>query len=330
MTNKKIAVISFDHWDYDKHIVNTLQKKGINATHIKIGGFRHQNLFQRLTNTFSKIFLNKNPKLKKRQDFILKTLAKIGFQDQILVINPELIDLEYHLEIKKSTNKYIAYLYDSVNRCPVEHLLNGIFDTIFSFDDNDIAKYNFKKTNNYIYFDKKPLDLNKPEFDVFYLASYDKRLDLLNEISRKLISINKTYLFIVVGKKTWKKNVLKLFDNSNKSIIYRRNRIKQQDIGTFYSKTNVILDLVRDKQIGLSFRVFEAMAFQKKIITSNKSIKNYDFYNPKNILIVDKSNLEFDKSFFENNYEPLPDEIYSKYTINSWVENVFELKLKIC
>lgn len=325
MSNKKIAVISFDHWDYDKHIVSTLQKKGIDAAHIKIGGFRHQNLFQRLTNTFSKVFLNKNPKLKKRQDFILESLSKIGFQDQILVINPELIDLEYHLEIKKSTNKYIAYLYDSVDRCPVEHLLNGIFDAIFSFDDNDISKYNFKKTNNYIYFDKKPLNLKKPEYDVFYLASYDKRLDLLNQISKKLNEINKTYLFIVVGKKTWKKSVTNLFKNSNKSIIYRRNRIKQEDIGFYYSKTNVILDLVRDNQIGLSFRVFEAMAFQKKLITSNKSIKNYDFYNPNNILIVDKSNLIFESPFFESNYEPLSDDIYRKYTLNSWVENVFDL-----
>ncbi len=326
MSNKKIAVISFDHWEYDKHIVSTLLEKGIDATHIKIGGFRHQNLLQRMTNTFSKVFLNKNPKLKKRQDFILETLSKIGFQDQILVINPELIDLEYHLEIKKSTNKYIAYLYDSVDRCPVEHLFNGIFDGIFSFDDNDISKYSFKKTNNYIYFDEKPLDLKKPEFDVFYLASYDKRLDLLNQISRKLNEINKTYLFIVVGKKTWKKSLLNFFNNSNKSIIYRRNRIKQEDIGLYYSKVAVILDLVRDNQIGLSFRVFEAMAFQKKLITSNKSIKNYDFYNPNNILIVDKSDLVFDNSFFETSYEPLPDEIYKKYTLNSWVENVFELQ----
>ena len=87
----------------------------------------------------------------------------------------------------------------------------------------------------------------------------------------------------------------------------------------------MILDLVRDNQIGLSFRVFEAMAFQKKLITSNKSIKNYDFYNPKNILIVDKSNLVFDNSFFETKYEPLPDDIYRKYTLDSWVENIFEL-----
>lgn len=325
MSNKKIAVISFDHWDYDKHIVSTLLEKGIDATHIKIGGFRHQNVWQRLTNTFSKVFLNKNPKLKKRQDFIIETLLRIGFQDQILVINPELIDLEYHLKIKKFTNKYIAYLYDSIERCPVEHLLNGVFDSIFSFDDNDISKYNFKKTNNYIYFDKKPLDLKKPEFDIFYLASYDKRLDLLNEISLKLLAINKTYMFIIIGKKTWKKNISNFFKNTDKSIIYRRNRIKQQDIGFYYSKTAVILDLVRDNQIGLSFRVFEAMAFQKKLITSNKSIKNYDFYNPKNILIVDKFNLVFDNSFFETNYEPLPDDIFIKYTLDSWVKNVFGL-----
>ena len=87
----KIAVISFDHWNYDAHIVTALQKKGIESFHIKIGNFKYKNTWERIQNTFSKVFLGKNPKLKKRQDYILEQLKENGFQNQILVINPELI-----------------------------------------------------------------------------------------------------------------------------------------------------------------------------------------------------------------------------------------------
>ncbi|WP_228731997.1 MULTISPECIES: hypothetical protein [Pseudomonas] len=53
-------------------------------------------------------------------------------------------------------------------------------------------------------------------------------------------------------------------------------------------------------QAGLSFRFFEAMTSRKKVITTNKSVVDYDFYNPANILVIDE-----------------------KYTLQGWVKTVF-------
>ncbi len=323
---KKITLISFDHWNYDNHIIQVLKDKGFEANHINIGKYKHVNLVEKIKNTFSKIFLNKNPKIKKRQDYIIETLNILGIQDQILVINPELIDLNYHLEIKKHTTKYIAYLYDSVARCPIEHLLTGIFDEIYSFDKEDVKKFNFKKITNYIYLDKKEIPKFKPKYDVFYLASFDNRLKIINKIEKELNKINVSYLFIIVGKKTWKKKILSIINFKNKTIKFRRKRIKQNEIGKFYEQTAVIFDIVRDNQTGLSFRIFEAMAYQKKIITNNQSIVEYDFYKSNNIFVIDKNITNFEAIFFKTPYEPIPNEIYNKYTIDNWVDTVFELK----
>ena len=153
--SQKICIISFDHWNYDKHIVDQLIANKIDAFHIKIGGFKHKNIRTRMSNSFSKIFLGKNPKIQKRQEHIIEMLEKNGLQDQILVINPEVISLEYHLKIKQFTKKYICYLYDSVERCPVEHLLHGVFDQIYSFDHDDVKKYGFKQITNYNYLEKQ-------------------------------------------------------------------------------------------------------------------------------------------------------------------------------
>ena len=85
------------------------------------------------------------------------------------------------------------------------------------------------------------------------------------------------------------------------------------------------MDLVREHQTGLSFRVFEALATDNKIITNNNNIENYGFFNPKNILIInnDFENLEVD--FFNNDYETISPEIYNHYTINNWVKNIFKI-----
>lgn len=322
----KICIISFDFWNYDEHIAATLRNRGIEAHHINIGAYKHKNFSAKVTNTFSKVFLQKNIKNEKRQEFILEELKKLGPQDQILVINPELITKKFHLEIKKYTSRYIAYLYDSLARCPIGDLKN-LFDEIYSFDSKDASKYRFTKVNNYNYL-KTSSNSHKPDYDLVYLASYDERLKNLYNITERLESLGLTYQYIIVGKKTWKKNLLKLvsFSGNNISKKYQTRRVSQKNIPQFYEKGKVLLDLVRENQTGLSFRIFEAMALKKKIITNNKMVREYDFYKPENILIVDNNLEAITKEFFETSYVKLEDDIYRKYTLDHWVEIVFKLK----
>ena len=60
-------------------------------------------------------------------------------------------------------------------------------------------------------------------------------------------------------------------------------------------------------------------------MTNNPSITNYDFYNPNNIMVIDEENMNFDAAFFTTPYEPIPENIYNQYTLNTWVETVFEI-----
>jgi hypothetical protein len=332
----KISLISFDNWNYDKEIVIALSKKNIEATHINIGAYKHKNLFERLKNLFFKIFLNKNLKFKKRQEYILKTLTKLGHQDQILVLNPDLIDYEYHKQIKQHTNRYITYLYDSIARSmyPIEHLLNGVFDDIYSFDKIDVENYNFKKINNYIYFDKQEIvNQENTKYKLISIASFDKRFNLFNKIANQLSEMNYNFLFIFVSRNINYKllkhklnNFNKKQDALNKSIYFQSKKIPLSDIKKFYNQSSVLLDLVQDNQTGLSFRVFEALGLQKKLITNNKTIINYDFYDPKNIMVLKNEKLNFNTDFFTDPYNQLPDTIYNQYTIENWVKVVFELE----
>jgi hypothetical protein len=319
---QKIAVISFDHWNYDAHIVSALQKKGIDSFHIKIGNFKYKNTWERIQNTFSKVFLGNNPKLKKRQEYILQQLKDKGFQNQILVINPELIDLEYHLEIKKHTDKYIAYLYDSVSRCPVEHLLEGVFDEIFSFDKNDVLTYGFSETTNYIYFDTpKKAAIQKQNF--IYIGSIDNRLDYLNQFAEHIKKHQQSFLFYAIGKKAFINKLKQLFLGKNKNIIFQKKRFTQNETLKMYAESETIVDLVRDNQSGLSFRIFEALGLQKNIITNNNYIATYDIYNSGKIVYLDDLNKINEVAFIDSKYSI---ELIDKYHIQNWIKNVFSLQ----
>ena len=320
----KICVISFDFWGYDAHIVETLKEKGIEANHIKIGAVSYENFGERLTNFFSKVFLGKNLKYQKRQKFVIEQLDKLGHQDQILVLNADTFDhstLEY---MKKCANRFITFLYDNLDRCPVQDKLH-FFDKIYSFDDKDIEKHGFERLTNYNYLPFLSQEKQNPSEDALYITSYDKkRIKQLDILSQKFEELRLKFDLYVIGKKSWKNQLMKPF--SKNKIVFTRKRINHENLPEFYKRTKVILDLMRENQYGLSFRVFEAMALEKKIITDNEKIKNYDFYNPNNILVLNKDFSNITKEFFETPYQSLPEEIYKKYTLEKWVEQVFNLE----
>lgn len=328
----KICIISFDNWHYDNQIIKALERKKIITHHINLGKYKHKNILQRSKNAFYKLFFNKNLKFQKRQEFIIESLTKFGFQDHILVLNPDLIELNFHYKIKQHTKNYMVYLYDSIARSkyPIEHLLEGIFDVIYSFDNDDVLKYNFKKIDNYIYLDKKKNE-QKSTFKVMTVSSFDKRFPLFNKIANQLSEFKFSFEFIFVSKNIlYKVLKYKLITNDkiNGKIKFQSKKVSLEEVKSLYNKSDIILDLVQGYQTGLSFRVFESMALQKKLITNNSNIINFDFYNPNNILVID-SDINFDSSFFITPYEPIPDAIYKKYTLENWVDTIFELKSRI-
>ncbi len=320
----KISVISFDFWGYDAHIVDTLKVKGIDAHHIRIGSVSHNNFGERAINCFSKIFLNKNLKHQKRQSFVIEQLNKLGHQDQILVLNPDAFEHSTLEHMKKCTNRLVTFLYDNLDRHPAQDKLH-FFDKIFSFDDQDIQNYGFEKLTNYNYLPFLPKEQQNSHVDALYITSYDKkRIEQLKVLSQKFQRLNLSFDLYVIGKKSWKHQIIKPFTENK--IIFSKKKICHKNLPQYYKNTKVILDLMRKNQYGLSFRIFEAIALEKKIITDNEKIKNYDFYNSNNILVLNKDFSNITKDFFETPYQTLPEKIYEKYTLEKWVERVFNLK----
>lgn len=322
----KICVISFDFWHYDAYIVEKLKEKGIDAHHINIGAFTHKNWAARAKNTVSKVFAGKNLKHEKRQQFIIDSLQQIGKQDQILVINPEAIEERVHQKIRAFAERNIAYLYDSMARNPAQHILH-FFDDVFSFDDEDVKNFGFQKITNYNYLPHQPND-KTPENDLFYITSYDKtRIFRLKKLISQMRKIDATFKVIVAGKKSWKNQLQQIFSKENTDVLtFRRKNIAQKTLPSLYKNSKAILDLQRENQTGLSFRIFEAMALEKKFVTDNEKIKQYDFYHPQNILVLNTDCTNLEKSFFETQYQKLPKEIYEKYTLDFWIKTVFNVQ----
>ena len=312
----KITIISFDNWGFNDHIATALKKDGHSVRHINFNDFtyKYPNILYRYYNFILKTIVKKNIKNIHSGNEILKRLKENNeIQDIILTIKGDFIDPKSILNFKKYTKKSIAYFNDGTNRCPKITRVIPNFDEVYSFEKEDCKKFNLKFMTNWIYPIQSKIKKNT-DYQIFNISSKDKRSHIISKITSVLKEKNINYKIIVFDKKN---------KNRDPNIEYTTKHIPLSEVNTYIRNAQVLLDISRKGQKGLTFRVFESIGLEKKLITTNADIKNYDFYNPNNILIIDERKPDIPLDFFNNEYEKIPEEILKKYTLEEWINQVF-------
>ena len=318
----KITIISMDNDGYNDFIPKELNKMNIDVTYINLynSRYKYPSILHKVLNFFFKLFFNYNLKRVHIEKHILQRLEKLEFQDHILITRADLFNKSTIIKIKKYTKNLIANFNDHVDKFPRIKKVAPYFDKVFSFQKTDVERYGFNFLTNFIYI-KEPIikDSNKKvKWRVFNVSRLDRRVDFFEKISKSLNKLKISNRIIVVGNSKFRKNKIHNLDHTTL-------HIPIEEVQDLIMKSDVMLDVCRNDQSGLSFRIFESMMYRKKIITNNADILNYDFYNPNNILVVNKEASNITKEFFETEYQDIKEDIYNKYALESWVKKVFDL-----
>lgn len=92
-----------------------------------------------------------------------------------------------------------------------------------------------------------------------------------------------------------------------------------ETVNKVYSESKVLLDLSHPNRQGMTINCVTALATGKKLITTNKRIKEEPFYDPAVIYILDKDRPEFDLEFFHSAYQPLKME---NLRLDNWLRHL--------
>ena len=119
----------------------------------------------------------------------------------------------------------------------------------------------------------------------------------------------------------------KLFNKYFKGVKWsdvRFERMPFEKLYKIYADSKCVIDVENAGQHGLTMRSIEILGLQRKLITTNKDIQNYDFYNKNNIFILDRANPVMDMDFFKAPYEKLNEKLYGKYSLENWILEVLK------
>ena len=198
----------------------------------------------------------------------------------------------------KKENKVIVYFWNYIDDNNKYILNDKNIDEFWTFDKNDAKKYNMKY-NPQFYTKNVKIQDEQNKYDVLFLGRSKTRKKDIVDLEKKL-------------KEEGIQTNFKIIENEKDYVSYDEylKRI---------AESKCILDYNQEGQVGLSLRPMEALFLERKLITNNTDIKNYDFYNHDNIFILGEDNINEIKEFINKPYKKIDQDIIDYYDFDQWL-----------
>jgi hypothetical protein len=329
VSDKKIILIMPPDFGVYQVIEQNLRYMGFEQVTLISPLFRYKTK-DRIHNFIQKTFLgNKDYKKQLIDDYytaeVSQTLSSFAPKsiDYAIVIRPDKLDLKTIEKIHNTAHKVVAYQWDGLARFPKVFKVINQFQRFFVFDLEDYHLYKDRYPNllpcTNFYFDMPEESVSVNENEVLYVGVYIKDriqslIRVVNALSQYDLTLN---INLFYGRKT------PPFFHPHITFFFKGLNYAQYL--TLTKKATVLLDIKTVDHNGLSFRIFEAIKYQKKLITDNKSIKLYDFYHPNNFYVVENDLFEGLSDFLESDFVPLSEDIRQKYSFSNWVKYALQI-----
>lgn len=333
IAGKKVLFISPRFFNYEVSIKKKLEELGAKVVYYDE---RPNNKVS--TKVILRLFSKGlNKALNKYYNSILEETKSVKF-DFLFIIKGESTP-SFFLEKFKAKNikaEFIFYSYDSLKNNSNAKFNFKYFDKIFSFDKQDVESHSSLKFRPLFFLDEyvKKVDVENV-YDISFIGTaHSDRYNLVKNIVQafKLSYPNLgSYIFFYCQSK-WYYRFRKVFDNDFRNVLITDlsfTPLKLEEVSQVFAKSKCIIDIQHPNQTGLTMRTIEALGAGKKLITTNREISKYDFYDSRNILIVDRKSPKIPFAFLSTDYVDIDYEILRKYTLKSWVEELFELNVSV-
>jgi hypothetical protein len=322
LENQRILIISPKYFGYQERIIGRL--RNLNSAVVWLDN-RPDNSF--ITKAVMRYF----PYIyKDKINSYYKKSITAEF-DQVLFINPEYLTAGMLRSIRKLTGapRCILYMWDSfLNKNKLAGVLNH-FDKVLTFDPDDAQRHNLFFRPLFFSSGKQTQKEHQTVIDISFVGTgHSDRAGIIERIKKQCVDLHLKYFFYLYLQNHIVYYFHKLLNKNFRGIKKSGFNYTPLDYNEYIGileNSRAVIDVEHPKQKGLTMRVFETQGKGKKLITANSNIKTYDFYNDANICIIDRSNPVIDKEFIDADYQPLPVNLYYKYSIDGWLEDIFSI-----
>ncbi|WP_136156365.1 lipopolysaccharide biosynthesis protein [Brenneria roseae] len=196
-------------------------------------------------------------------------------------------------------------------------VVKKVFDSAYSFDKKDCQQTELNYLNQFFPFGFKEIDkitenVKCTPKSCFFLGKDKERIDIIENLATILKKHSCVISFYVVRDRTSLKNSEYYID---KNLSYEENIENALH-------SEILIEINREGQSGLTLRALEAIFFNKKLITNNQDIVQYDFYSPEQIFILGKDSFDDIGKFLDTEFTPVRKDILYQYSPDAMLETI--------
>lgn len=254
-------------------------------------------------------------KINRYFDFPLKSIWFRNVKNFIvnnISTNDEIVLVVFDWNFFGGEKQFVNYVRHAIKKIKIVYLFTNIikasfayqrgyvekltewYDLVFAFDPEDAKRLHLSYSP--LIYDPDPKykkeDIEQEENTVFYVGQAKDRIKGLISCYEKLKELEIKCDFHIA-------NVSDEEIRYSEEIIYNQFITYTEAVNSV-QKSNCLLDVVQGDSTGLTIKVCEAICYHKKLITTNKHIADYSFFDPRYILIIDNGD-DIMREFFENN-----------------------------
>lgn len=322
--NKKVLIFCPSFFGYEKRMADAFRNNGFDVTLYD----------ERPSNSFiGKVSLRLNfkfykPVVKKYIQKIIDENKDSDF-DYIFVVKGEAMG-QAEVELLKSAYpnaKTVLYFWDSVENIPDGEKKIAFYDKVFTFDPNDAKKYNLPFLP--IPYGKeytKPQQTGDYDYDVAFIGTaHSVRPRIVKQIKKQCENMGRRCFTYFYSPHILVYLLNKLTNKDYKYLSLKEVNFKAlstEEVCRIYDGSRCVMDIEHPKQNGTTTRPVEMLPMKKKIITTNKYVKNFEFYSENNFLIIDREDPQLKEEFFNCEYIPVEEDVLYKYSPENFVKTL--------
>jgi hypothetical protein len=326
----KILLWAPEFFGYDKQIKDALVSMGHKVYMVHDRPFKSaflRAITTRFPNIIGKIL---TPYYKRKIKIIHENL------DFVLVINGQTLtpSILGYIKSKNNNAHMILYLWDSIrNR---KNVINNFreFDKILSFDLADCEQFGITYrplfySSNFNQPFKSNGNKTYSNFVVGFLGTiHSDRLDVIDKFAscnplltlKKFMYLHERWVFIL---KYLTNKTFRLFKKDD----FNYYSLTLDESADFLSRCDAVLDIEHSNQTGLTIRTLECIGLNKKLITTNKSVFNHDFFDSNSVFVIDRDHPVVSQKFQNGGiFKGFSDHIRTKYSLEGWIDEVFDFE----
>ena len=330
-----ILFISPEFYQYINAITDELKRNDVEVTYFK---------WWPSLGVFKKYYFKKNAKYRNRlmQKYLEKILAETNgvVFDMVFLCSTIYFTREQTKQLLDAfpTAKHVFFMWDTIVNYPVTETYLDLFDEFYSFDKTDCEKYSLKYHPTFadpsvLELEKANLESQQKDLDLFFLGSVDGyRYKLIKEVESYCLNNNISFKAYMYFKSKLLFHLAKL--------LYREMRhakksefvftpIKGKEKEELYSHSRAILEIVRERQNGMSMRSIESQMVNIKMVTNQDTIKLYNLYNPNNVCVISENDCSgINREFLDSKIASVSEDVKNQYKVSTFVKDLFLDNLK--